>query len=170
MHWRRKWHPTPVSLSGESQGRGNLMGCRLWGRTESDTLKRLSSSSVLPLIVQRLMAALFGFISFFRFLCFFSHQERRLPLPRSDVISGSFCGTEQHSSGTLESLKRENLVSAALMWGPLRDELAVALRSGSCIVNTATVIRCFGYRSLHREGGYDICHPDIPEDGFKIAL
>lgn len=55
------------------------------------------------------------------------------------------------------------------MWGPLRDELAVALRSGSCIVNTATVIRCFGYTSLHREGGYDICHPDIPEDGFKIA-
>ena len=24
-------------LSGESQGRGGLMGCRLWGRTESDT-------------------------------------------------------------------------------------------------------------------------------------
>ena len=24
-------------LPGESQGRGSLMGCRLWGRTESDT-------------------------------------------------------------------------------------------------------------------------------------
>ena len=24
-------------LSGESQGRGSLVGCRLWGRTESDT-------------------------------------------------------------------------------------------------------------------------------------
>ena len=24
-------------LPGESQGRGNLVGCRLWGRTESDT-------------------------------------------------------------------------------------------------------------------------------------
>ena len=23
-------------LSGESQGRGSLVGCRLWGRTESD--------------------------------------------------------------------------------------------------------------------------------------
>ena len=23
--------------SGESQGRGSLVGCRLWGRTESDT-------------------------------------------------------------------------------------------------------------------------------------
>ena len=37
MHWRRKWQPTPVLLPGESQGRGSLVGCRLWGRTESDT-------------------------------------------------------------------------------------------------------------------------------------
>ena len=27
----------PVFLPGESQGRGSLVGCRLWGRTESDT-------------------------------------------------------------------------------------------------------------------------------------
>ena len=37
MHWRRKWQPTPVFLPGESQGRGSLVGCRLWSRTESDT-------------------------------------------------------------------------------------------------------------------------------------
>ena len=37
MHWRRKWQPTPVFLHGESQGRGSLVGCCLWGRTESDT-------------------------------------------------------------------------------------------------------------------------------------
>jgi len=37
MHWRRKWQPTPVFLPGESQGRGSLVGCRLWGRPESDT-------------------------------------------------------------------------------------------------------------------------------------
>ena len=37
MHWRRKWQPTPVFLPGESQGRWSLVGCRLWGRTESDT-------------------------------------------------------------------------------------------------------------------------------------
>ena len=37
MHWRRKWQLTPVFLPGESQGRGSLVGCRLWGRTESDT-------------------------------------------------------------------------------------------------------------------------------------
>ena len=34
--WRRKWQPTPVFLPGESQGRGSLVGCRLWGRTELD--------------------------------------------------------------------------------------------------------------------------------------
>ena len=39
MPWRRKWQPTPVFLPGESQGRGSLVGCRLWGRTGSDTTK-----------------------------------------------------------------------------------------------------------------------------------
>ena len=37
MHWRRKWQSTPVFLPGESQGQGSLVGCRLWGCTESDT-------------------------------------------------------------------------------------------------------------------------------------
>ena len=37
MLWRRKWQPTPVFLPGESQGWGSLVGCRLWGRIESDT-------------------------------------------------------------------------------------------------------------------------------------
>ena len=37
MHWRRKWQPTPVLLPGESQGQGSLVGCHLWGHTESDT-------------------------------------------------------------------------------------------------------------------------------------
>ena len=37
MHWRRKWQPTPVFLPGESQGWGSLVGCHLWGCTESDT-------------------------------------------------------------------------------------------------------------------------------------
>jgi len=37
MNWRRKWQPTPVFLPGEYQGRQRLVGCRLWGCTESDT-------------------------------------------------------------------------------------------------------------------------------------
>ena len=34
---RRQWQPTPVLLPGNSLGRGSLVGCRLWGRTESAT-------------------------------------------------------------------------------------------------------------------------------------
>ena len=37
IHWRRKWKPTPVFLPGESQGWRSLVGCHLWGSTESDT-------------------------------------------------------------------------------------------------------------------------------------
>ena len=37
MHWRRKWQPTPVFLPGESQEQRGLVGCHLWGCTESDT-------------------------------------------------------------------------------------------------------------------------------------
>ena len=37
MHWRRKWQPIPVFLTGESQGPGSLVGCCLWGHTGSDT-------------------------------------------------------------------------------------------------------------------------------------
>ena len=36
MHWRRKWQHTSVFLPGESQGWGSLVGCYLWGHTESD--------------------------------------------------------------------------------------------------------------------------------------
>ena len=34
---RRKWQPTPVFFPAESQGRQSLVGCHLWGCTESDT-------------------------------------------------------------------------------------------------------------------------------------
>ena len=37
--WKRKWQPTPVFLPGESQGQRSLVGCHLWGRTESDTIE-----------------------------------------------------------------------------------------------------------------------------------
>ena len=60
MHWRRKWQPTPMYLPGESQGLGSLVGCRLWGHTESGTTERLGGSSSFPLYV---------------FLCSFSHHR-----------------------------------------------------------------------------------------------
>ena len=36
IHWRRKLQSTPVFLPRESQGRGSLVACCLWGCTESD--------------------------------------------------------------------------------------------------------------------------------------
>ena len=33
----KEMEPTPVFLPGESQGHRSLVGCCLWGRTESDT-------------------------------------------------------------------------------------------------------------------------------------
>ena len=33
----KEMQPTPVFLPGESQGRGSLVACRLWGSTELDT-------------------------------------------------------------------------------------------------------------------------------------
>ena len=34
--WSRKWEPTPVFLSGKSQGQRNLLGCSPGGCEESD--------------------------------------------------------------------------------------------------------------------------------------
>ena len=41
MHWRRTWQPTPVFLSGGSQGWGSLMVCSPWNRTELDTTEAM---------------------------------------------------------------------------------------------------------------------------------
>ena len=54
MHWRRKWQPTPLFLPGESQGRGSLVGCRLWGRTELDTTEVTYLTLPLPFLPDHL--------------------------------------------------------------------------------------------------------------------
>ena len=45
MHWRRNWQPTPVFLPGESQGWRSLVGCHLWGCTESETTSDLAAAA-----------------------------------------------------------------------------------------------------------------------------
>ena len=50
---RRQWHPTPVFLPGESQGRGSLEGCSPWGRWGSDTTERLHFHFSLSRIGER---------------------------------------------------------------------------------------------------------------------
>ena len=70
MLWRRKWQPTPVFLPGESQGRGSLVGCPLWGRTESDTTEVTWQQRILFYVVFPLVCHHTGWLfSFFSFLC-----------------------------------------------------------------------------------------------------
>ena len=41
----------PVFSPGESQGRGSLVGCRLWGRTESDTTEATQQQQQPSLLI-----------------------------------------------------------------------------------------------------------------------
>ena len=61
MHWRRKWQPTLVFLPGESQGRGSLVGCRLRGRTESDTTEVTQHSIAWSAYCAQGIAPLLGY-------------------------------------------------------------------------------------------------------------
>ena len=42
----------PLSVLGESQGRGSVVGCRLWGRTESDTTEVTQQQQQQPSYLQ----------------------------------------------------------------------------------------------------------------------
>ena len=53
MHWRRKWHPTPVLLPGKSHRQRSLVGCSPWGRWGSDTTERLHFHFSLSCIGKR---------------------------------------------------------------------------------------------------------------------
>ena len=70
MPWRRKWQPTPAFLPGESQGWGSLVGCCLWGRTESDTTEATQ---------QQQQIALQGALSYVFTLPWVTHLVRQSP-------------------------------------------------------------------------------------------
>ena len=42
--------PTPVFLPGESQGQRSLVGCHLWGHTESDTADLAAAEAAVKFI------------------------------------------------------------------------------------------------------------------------
>ena len=44
----QQWQPTPEFLPGESQGRGSLVGCHLWGRKKSDTYEQARGGDGIP--------------------------------------------------------------------------------------------------------------------------
>ena len=47
--------PTPVFLPGESQGWWSLVGCRLWGRTESDTTEATAAAAAVHTDIIKLL-------------------------------------------------------------------------------------------------------------------
>ena len=91
MHWRRKWQPTPVFLPGESQGRGCLVGCRLWGRTESDTTEVTQQqyqyhTHICILHLLELCTTIDGMISIVSMTTEIQKSQRTCPLPYSSCI------------------------------------------------------------------------------------
>ena len=72
MPWSRKRQPTPVFLPGESQGRGNLMGCLLWGCIESDTTEATQQQQQqLSIFVSSLQKCVLGLLLIFWLGCLF---------------------------------------------------------------------------------------------------
>ena len=53
LHWRRRWHPTPILLPGKSHGWRSLVGCSPWGCEESDMTERLHFRFSLSCIGER---------------------------------------------------------------------------------------------------------------------
>ena len=49
--WRRKWHPTPVFLPGESHGQRSLVGCSPWGDKESVRTEGLSTQTAFRFLM-----------------------------------------------------------------------------------------------------------------------
>ena len=46
--WEKEMATTPVFLLEDSQGQGSLVGCRLWGRTESDMTEATKQQQQQP--------------------------------------------------------------------------------------------------------------------------
>ena len=105
MHWRRKWQPTPVFLPGESQGRGSLVGCRLCGRTESDTTDatQQQQQDVEGCVISR------G-------LCNKSERERQTVYVISDMWKIKNKTNEYSKMGTDSQIQRTNY------WLPVRRD------------------------------------------------
>ena len=111
MYWRRKWQPTPVFLPGEFQGQRSLVGCHLWGCTESDTTEatwRQQQQQQPPnhqadqwqtwdLILIQMPKHTF-------FFCLVCRVETRIPAWTTPACSGIFCAVVSNPNCPWESL------------------------------------------------------------------
>ena len=52
--WRRKWHPTPVLLPGESHAQRSMAGCSPWGRKGQDMTEHVQTKATLEYLTQHL--------------------------------------------------------------------------------------------------------------------
>ena len=85
MHWRRKWQPTPVFLPGESQGRGSLVGYRLWGRTELDTTEATQQQQQQNHQERQRNRERKREHFIFKGVCKYSHQPFKPSYPHKDI-------------------------------------------------------------------------------------
>ena len=51
--WRRKWHPTPVSLPGKSYGQRSLVGYSPWGRKSQTRFSKWMTTASIIVIMCR---------------------------------------------------------------------------------------------------------------------
>ena len=95
MHWRRKWQPTPVFLPGESQGRGSLGCCHIWGCTELDTTEAIYQQQQQILISKNfeIIWHIFSvFLSFYRHTHIFEASQVALVVKNSPANAGDTRG------------------------------------------------------------------------------
>ena len=53
IHWRRKWLPTPVFLSGKSPGQRSLVGHSPWDCKESDIAEHVCIFKIIRSMLAR---------------------------------------------------------------------------------------------------------------------
>ena len=100
MHRRRKWQPTPVFLPGESQGWGSLVGCRLWGHTESDTTEATQQQQLQLFVTPRAVAC-----------------QAPLSMDSPGKMTGVGCQSLLQGIFPTQGLNHTSLMSAALAEG-----------------------------------------------------
>ena len=91
MHWRRKWQPTPLLLSEESQGRGGAWWAAVYGIAQSQTrLKQLSSSSSCSFVLGNDLVCFIYVLCFLHIFSWGSHAFSILPFIPTGIASGDW--------------------------------------------------------------------------------
>ena len=113
IHWRRKWKPTPVFLPGESQGRGSLVGCRLWGRTVGHDWSDLAAAAAAHFLCSMWAKNISLYFSMV-----YKHIKRIVFYDMKVLWNSNFCGFQQSFIGTQPCLSVCTVYAATfVLWG-----------------------------------------------------